>query len=325
MLKVGILSGWHVHARGYAKELAESGLVQIAAIWDEDAARGRAWATELGAEFIADVDALLAREDIPAVVCNAPTTDHPALILKAAAAGKHVFTEKLLAVSAEECERLCKAIDTAGKVFCISLPLRATKRVLYVKKLIEDGTLGRVTGARFRRSHSGVSDHWLPEYWFDVAKTGGGAMMDLGAHPAYILPFLFGAPKRLAGFTANLFGTAADESAIALAEFEGGILATGETSFVTNGVPDLLEVYGTAGSVFMRGEALWLNLKEGGGRPVLADELPEEKPSPVIQFVKACIEGGGSPEHLGTKDALVMTRFIEAVYASDASGKAVFF
>ncbi|MDR3084994.1 MAG: Gfo/Idh/MocA family oxidoreductase [Christensenellaceae bacterium] len=324
MLKVGILSGWHVHARGYAKELEESGLVQIAALWDEDPSRGRAWAEELGAEFIEDVDELLARDDIPAIVCNAPTTEHPALLLKAATAGKHIFTEKLLAVSSAECEALCKAIDASGKVFCISLPLRATRRVLYIKKLIEDGALGRVTGARFRRSHSGVSDHWLPAYWFDVEKTGGGAMMDLGAHPAYVLPFLFGAPKRLAGFTANLFGTSADESAIALAEFPGGILATGETAFVTNGVPDLLEVYGTEGSVFMRGDELWLNLRDGG-RLISAEELPKEEPSPVIQFAKACIEGGGSPEHLGTKDALVMTRFIEAVYASDASGKAVFF
>lgn len=64
---------------------------------------------------------------------------------------------------------------------------------------MDKGALGRITGARFRRSHGGVSGRRLPDYWFDTSLTGGGAMMDLGAHPVYILSFLFGAPKRIGG------------------------------------------------------------------------------------------------------------------------------
>ena len=56
MFKVAMLSKWHVHAGGYANMIKGSGKAEIAAVWDDDKARGEAWAKELGAEFIPDLD-----------------------------------------------------------------------------------------------------------------------------------------------------------------------------------------------------------------------------------------------------------------------------
>lgn len=322
MLKVGIISTWHVHTDGYAKELVDSGKAQITALWEEDAEKGKAWAEQHGAVYEPDYDKFLTL-GFDAVVCNAPTTQHPRLLHKAIAAGKHIFTEKLLATTAAECQKLCEALEKSGLTFTISLPLRSSAPMLYAKKLVEDGTLGRVSGARMRRSHSGVSDGWLPDYWFDTSKTGGGAMMDLGAHPVYMLSFLFGAPKRLSGMGSNLFGTSGDENSIAVVEFAGGILGTCETAFVTSGVPDLLEVYGTEGSLFIRGDKVELALKGAEPREVAPSELPAALPSPILRFADACLDGSGTPQYLGTEDALVMTRMIEAFYASDKNNKTI--
>jgi predicted dehydrogenase len=328
MLNVGLISSWHVHAEGYARELAESGKAKNIVLWDENPEKGKAKAAEWKVEFEADYDKFISRKDFSAVVCGSPTTMHPSLLSKAAAAGKDIFTEKLLAVSTAEAEKLAAEIRKAGVIFTISLPLRANPAVLYIKKLVDSGSLGRVTGARFRRSHSGVSDHWLPDYWFDVSKTGGGAMMDLGAHPIYILSFLFGAPKRLAGLTSKPFNTSSDENAVGIAEFKDGILGIMETAFVTYGVPDLLEVYGTEGSVFMKGSEVRVTTKALDGisyddaRP---KTLPQAAPSPLMQFVDACISRSGSPEYLGLDDAVLMTRMIEAVYRSDQSGQTIKF
>jgi predicted dehydrogenase len=324
MLNVGIISAWHVHAKGYVKELRESGKVQFRALWDENPERGRAMAAEWQVDFEGDYDKFIARGDFSAVICNSPTTMHPELLTKAAAAKKDIFTEKLLAVNSADAEKIAEAIRRAGLIFTISLPLRANPQILYVKKLLDDGTLGRVTGARFRRSHSGVSDNWLPDYWFDTSLTGGGAMMDLGAHPVYILSFLLGAPTRLSGLTSWPFGTSSDENAVAIAEFQDGVLGIMETAFVTFGVPDLLEVYGTQGSVFMRGPELRISTKTLDGlslKDAAPKSLPPARPSPVIQFADACISRAGSPEYLGLDDALLMTRMIEAVYRSDKTGE----
>ena len=326
MLKVGIISAWHVHTDGYARQLLESGKATIQSVWDEDPERGRAWAERHGASYVADYDAFLAQKDIEAVVCTSPTAMHPELLGKAVAAGKHIFTEKLLATTTEACQKLCKAIEDSGITFTISLPLRVDSKILYARQLVDKGLLGRITGARMRRSHSGVSDGWLPDYWFDVDKTGGGAMMDLGAHSVYLLSFLLGAPKRISGMMTNPFGTSSDENAIALVEFENGALGTCETAFVTYGVPDLLELYGTEGSVFIHGDRVLVasrHTADLGVREVEPKTLPDSRPTPLMQFVDACIDGTGTPEYLGTADALVMTKMIEAAYASDRTGKTV--
>jgi predicted dehydrogenase len=153
-------------------------------------------------------------------------------------------------------------------------------------------------------------------------------MMDLGAHPVYILSFLFGPPKRVVGMTTRPFNTSSDENAIGLAEFKDGILGTMETAFVTYGVPDLLEVYGTEGSVFMRGSDLRVSTKSLDGlsfNNAKPKSLPPARPAPILQFVDACINRSPTPEHLGLDDAVLMTRMIEAVYQSDKNGQTVHF
>ena len=84
MLNVAMLSKWHVHAAGYARELMAMDDVNVTCIWDEDAERGAAWAKELGVAFEADLDELLRRPDVDAVAVNCPTAMHPEVIIKAA-------------------------------------------------------------------------------------------------------------------------------------------------------------------------------------------------------------------------------------------------
>ncbi|MDR2686237.1 MAG: Gfo/Idh/MocA family oxidoreductase [Oscillospiraceae bacterium] len=319
MLNIGLISKWHVHAPGYAKQLKEDPRVRIAAVWDEDPERGAQWARELGAAFIADYGEFLAG-DIQAVVCDSPTAMHAELLTGAANAGKHIFTEKLLAPTVKEAEQIAGAVRKNGVTFTISLPCKGDRAVLYVKRLIEEGKLGRVTAARFRRSHNGVD--WLPKYWFDTAQSGGGALMDLGAHPVYVLGGLFGAPKRVTALMAELFGTGSDENTVALAEFEGGILATMETAFVTQGVPDLLEVYGTGGAVYVRGGEVARNIGDGM-EAVPPEDLPEGMPNPLSRFIQACLDGVAEPEGLGLEDGILMTRITEAAYEADRSGRTV--
>lgn len=66
MIKVALLSQWHVHARDYARQAIANPDLEIVAVWDEVATRGELWATELGVTFYPDLDALLERRDIDA-------------------------------------------------------------------------------------------------------------------------------------------------------------------------------------------------------------------------------------------------------------------
>ena len=113
MLKVAMLSQWHVHAKGYANEFNQSGRAKIVAVWDEEPERGKAFAESLDCPFYENLDELLA-SDIDAVCVTTPTTMHRDVIAKAVKAGKHIFTEKVLAPTVAECLDVKRAVEEAG-------------------------------------------------------------------------------------------------------------------------------------------------------------------------------------------------------------------
>jgi 1,5-anhydro-D-fructose reductase (1,5-anhydro-D-mannitol-forming) len=113
-LKVAILGYWHVHAADYAQEAQDHPDTEIVAVWDEDVERGRAGADACGVEFVPDLDALLARDELDAVIVTTETSRHADVMVRAAAARKHIFTEKVLAPTVAEAEAIIGATDAAG-------------------------------------------------------------------------------------------------------------------------------------------------------------------------------------------------------------------
>src|SRR5690606_16664164 len=103
-LRIAVLSAWHVHAEEYGRAVLDHPDTELVGVWDDDAERGAALAETLGTEFVADLDALLAREDLDGVTVTTATTVHREVLGKVIAAGKHIFTEKLLAPTVAECE-----------------------------------------------------------------------------------------------------------------------------------------------------------------------------------------------------------------------------
>jgi predicted dehydrogenase len=319
MLKIGLISNWHVHAQGYAQQLKKRADVKITAVWSEDEQKGRLWAKELDTRFFADYDTFLASQLFSAVICCAPTTSHFTLMSKAATAKKHIFTEKVFTANSDNAAYLARRVHNARINFTISMPCKVEPYFLYAKALLESGKLGTISAARCRRSHGGLSDGWLPAYWLDPTQSAGGAMMDLGAHPMYILAALFGKPQRL---TALMVGASSktDENAIALAEFENGVLGTMETGFNTHGVPDQLEIFGSSGSFFLFGNAIRTNIKGEGPREIDPADYPPAGFSPLDQFCDALIKGTPTPNGMGLEDAVLLTKMIERAYKANITG-----
>lgn len=326
MLRVAMLSKWHVHAAGYARNFVETGKAEIVAVWDEKPERGEPWAEELGCDFVADLDEILAREDVDAVCCCAPTTMHTDVMIRAAKAGKHIFTEKTLACTVAECKEIAKAIEESGVVFTISYPHKMWPVVKFAKEHIENGDFGRVTNVRIRNAHNGVSGKWLPEYWFVKEDCAGGAMMDLGCHPMYLLAYLCGKPKKITGIANSVFGTPVDENAISVIEFENGIIGVSETSFLAFSSPYTIEIHGTDGILLWQGGEIKYKTTETAKLNkgfISPDKLPEEGEKPLVQFVDACINGTGTPEGLGLKEAIELAVLLENSYISYETSKTV--
>src|SRR5437660_10124767 len=98
-LGIALLSFAHVHARGYADQVREHADCAAVAIWDEDPARGGSEAEKRGIPFFESLDAVLALPEVDGVVVNSPTSMHRDILVAAANAGKHIFTEKSLTIT----------------------------------------------------------------------------------------------------------------------------------------------------------------------------------------------------------------------------------
>lgn len=321
MLQIAMISKWHVHAQMYADFVKAQPDACISCVWDEDPKRGRAWAKALGVDFEENYDALLARRDVDAVLIDTPTDMHKEVIVKAAQAGKHIFTEKVLALNVSDCDEIIQAVRQAGVTFTISFPHRCMPRNLFVREAIEQGKLGEITLLRIRNCHDGATAHWLPDYWYDPKTTGGGAMMDLGAHGMYLANWLLGKPARIQSMFSNLTGHAVEDNAVCMMEFDNRAIAITETALVSPMTPVMLEIYGTQGVILCRDDDVCIRTQ--GDEEWRVPELPEALPHPIRQFIDSVLYG--KSVRFGLEEARMLTMMMEKAYLSDGTKQEVQF
>lgn len=321
-LRVAMISRWHVHANEYCTSINRNPAAEVVAVWDEQVERGSAWAAELDVPFVADYESLLSREDVDAVCVVTPTNMHRDIMVSAAEAGKHIFTEKVLTTTVSEAEEVAAAVRNNNVTFCISFPRRCLPELKYAKQAVEDGLVGHVTLVRIRIAHAGSSRDWLPEHFYDLEACGGGAMMDLGAHGMYLTRWLLGKPRRVVSVFSNITERAVEDNAVSVIEFENGAIGVNETSFVAYPDSYSLELDGTEGGVRMLSPRDGVEIRSDhldvrGWTKV--EELPDRSVGPIDQWISGCLEG--TAIDFGIEEAVQLTELMDAAYRSHISGE----
>ena len=126
----------------HARRLVAQPRARLVALTDSDAGAAESASRELGVESVA-LDALLARDDIRAVLVGTPSFAHYDVTLAAIRAGKHVFLEKPMARTVRECDDLIAAADAAGCRLCVGQVLRLMPPFLRVREMVGSGRFGR--------------------------------------------------------------------------------------------------------------------------------------------------------------------------------------
>ena len=319
MINGALIGAWHVHFDQYATEFSSRPDCKITVLWDDDAARGKAAAEKYACAFEPDYDALLARPDVDAVIVASPTNQHRTLIEKAARAGKHIYTEKVLAFTYAEAAAIAKTVKDSGVKFCISYPWACQPFFLAAKKLVEEGALGDVLYARFRNCHNGALAGWLPEAFYDPVTCGGGAMMDLGAHSMYLLDMLLGLPDSITSVFTNVTGRAVEDNAVSLFRYANGAIASSETSFTAERNPFSLELSGSKGTLYAGGYTDKVVLNTAGEWEEVA--LPEALPCPMDLWVDGILKG--TPIPFGVDAAVRLSQLMETAYLSHKESRSV--
>ncbi|TGB05429.1 Gfo/Idh/MocA family protein [Halobacillus salinus] len=325
MINVALLSKWHVHAVDYEREARENPMLSIKKVWDEEPERGQGWAEELGVPFESDLDTLLDSPEIDAVIVSTPTNLHTEVIKKAAKKGKHIFTEKVLAFTTRECEELLEMMEKTDLSFMISLPRLTKDYYLYAQQVVDEGVLGTITMMRCRVAHNGAvptethPNGWLPETFFNAEQCGGGALIDLGAHPIYLANRLMGKPKSVSSRLPQMRELGVDDHAVAMLDYDSGALSILETSFLSAGSPFQLELYGTEGTLMIEDDQI--RIRQGTKEWKTPDNVPEHLPMPMEQWANAM--ESGETMSVTREDAYLLTAVNEAASLSNKEGRRI--
>jgi predicted dehydrogenase len=253
MIRVAMLSFWHVHGRDYAREAEEHPETEIVAVWDEDPERGRTEAERRGVPFFESLETLLARQDVDAVVVTTPTSMHRDVMTAAARAGKHIFAEKVLAPTLREAGEILAAVERSGVKLVVSLRRLADPSTREIRDVVAGGVLGDVTLLRVRDSHGfalPTEDNprgWLPDQFYSREQARGGALIDL-CHPVYLALHLLGMPDTVNATLGSVTGREVEDNAVVTLGYPGGTLGVVETGYVARYSPFSIEVHGTQGS-----------------------------------------------------------------------------
>lgn len=329
MIKTALLSKWHVHAQEYAEEAIQNEHITLTHVWDEQKERGKAWAEELGLTFEEEIDNIFSNPEIDAVIVASPTSMHKEIINKAARNGKHIFTEKVLAETEADAAAILQEVEKHGVKLMISLPRLSADYYLYAQQVVDKGLLGRLTTIRCRLSHNGSvptkqhPDGWLPKHFYDKELCGGGAFIDLGAHPIYLTNRLGGKAKAVTARFNQTYGHEVDDNAVVIVEYQSGALGILETGFVSTGSPFQLEVYGTEGTLMIEDGAIRIksiNLEDGWHSPSAA-ELPTNAPSAISQWVLEIKTG--EKADITHHDAYLLTLINDVARRSNEEGRRI--
>lgn len=204
--------------------LAESPRFRITHGVDAAPAAAADFARDHGLALAASLDDVLARPDIDAVVIATPHRLHEQQVLAAVAAGKQVFCEKPLTLTAAGAERIVAACDRAGIVLGIGHERRYEPAMEEARRMIAAGDLGQLLHLESNVSHN-LFARMAPGNWrIDPADAPAGAMTALGIHLTDMFVSLAGRPRTVRARTGRVLREAAGIDQVSVwMEFESGV------------------------------------------------------------------------------------------------------
>ena len=254
--------------------------------------------------------------DIEGVLLATPHTVRNELISAAAAAGKHVFVEKPLALTVEEAEASARAANDAGVVLQVGHNKRRQTGNRRLHEMLTSGELGELQYIEANISVPVAFKPDLPEWRKSPEQLPAGGMTPLGVHHVDTIRYLGGPISRVSAMSKRVYGALdIDDVTAMLFELKSGPLAYLVTLLATTGV-NTVTVYGSEAAAWTEqdGTRLFLqNRGEASGTEISVDAI-DTVADEISEFVR-CIQTGEEPE-TGSTAAIPVVAVLEGITES---------
>jgi glucose-fructose oxidoreductase len=262
--------------------------------------------------------------DIDVVYVVLPPSMHKEYAVRAANAGKHVWCEKPMATTAQECQDMINACKTNKRKLAIGYRCQHEPNTQAYRKIIKEGRLGKI---RTIKSEAGYFDS-RTDHWKQKKELGGGALYDMGVYSIQGARLGSGM-EPVAIFEAKtsttrpeVYKNGLDETTVAKFEFPNGAIAEIKTSFGED--LNLLEVTGANGKLIMSPFQSYAGIK--GNSPLgeinYSYNVPWQQAKQMDDDAMGIMQN--KPMLVPGEEGLRDIRIVEAIYQSAAAnGKKV--
>ncbi len=335
LLGAGFIS--EIHLESYRRFVPNA---EVVAVYSHSAERAKVFAEKHNVPAWYDDITRAINESACAIVdVCLPNFRHAPVVIEAARAGKHVIVEKPLAITLGEADEMIAVCKEHGRKLMYAEELCFAPKYERVRKLADEKAFGRIYMLKQAEKHSGPHSDWF----YDVDRSGGGVLMDMGCHALAWFRWMLGNAKPVsvqAHLSTVLHGgrTRGEDNSVVIVEFEGGAIGVAENSWAKlGGMEDNAEVYGTEGVCYadlFRGNAALTYSQKGYGYAMekagstqgwtftmFEEAFNQGYPQELAHFVE-CVREDTPPLVTG-EDGRVVLEMIYAAYQSAGTGSKV--
>jgi UDP-N-acetyl-2-amino-2-deoxyglucuronate dehydrogenase len=281
---------WKNHVEALKKHAADA---EIAAVCDTDPAALEAGCKLAGAPGFASYDEMLEKSAADVVVLSTPSGLHAGQAIAAAAAGKHVVTEKPMATRWQDGKRMVAACDAAGVRLFVVKQNRRNATLQLLKRALEEDRFGRIYMVAINVFWTRPQAYYDSARWRGTWEFDGGAFMNQASHYVDLLDWLIGPVESVQAYTATLARhIEVEDTGVLAVRWRSGALGSMSVTMLT--YPKNLE-----GSITVIGERGTVRI---GGLAVnqiqhweFADKRPEDARVQEASYDTTSVYGFGHP------------------------------
>ncbi len=325
-LRFGLLGAGRI-GKVHAKAISADGQATLVAVADAMAPAAAALAAQYGAE-VRSIEAILAADDIDAVVICTPTDTHADLIEAFAKAGKAIFCEKPIDLNLERVKACLQVVRDTKAVLMVGFNRRFDPHFAAVRAEIDRGTIGAVEMVTITSRDPGAPP-------MEYMARSGGIFRDMTIHDFDMARYLLGEEiAEVSAFAGVLTDPAIkatgdfDSASVMLRSVGGKQCVISNSRRATYGYDQRIEVHGSLGAVSAENQRpVMIEVATAAGytRPPLHDffmtRYTEAYAAEIATFITA-MQGKAVASPSG-EDGLAALALAEAALMSVAEGRVV--
>jgi predicted dehydrogenase len=285
----------------------------------------------LRAPFFSDLDKMLDEVPLDAVFICTPAFTNLAVVETCLTKDLDLFVEKPLAHTFEDAKKMAALVAAKKNVHATGYLFAHMSLFRKAKGLLDTNVIGRIH--RFKSSMYTSEVFGRKKGWYyDKAKSGGGAVINIASHLLYLLYWYFGRPASVFARARSIYSDGVEDDATALMEFSDGVSGTMDVSWSVPGyrLPYMdLSIEGDNGTLELTNDYIKLYLYKAQKNfpkewtTIHKIDMPVSSPFELgaeglyeedLDFIGRCLDR--TPPAVTWQDGLEVQRIIEAIYRS---------